>query len=136
VTNDEHVEEIRERLAKATPGPWFKTANWYVSSDEDYSIYNRDGRWCGGHDPLIAQIQGPGIRRGEDFDLIAAAPSDLAFLLSELDRARKVVEAARQAQALIHGMVIVGKTHQHETRNTRQRLDAALFAYDAPTENK
>lgn len=78
------LAEIEKRLREATPGPW----EGHIS---DGSLRGPCGpiaymratcvtdQWCG------------------DIELIANAPSDLAYLLSRLKLAEEVVEAAREA---------------------------------------
>ena len=76
------IDEIRDRLDKATPGPWEAT---YEPSDRWTSItgqaHDDGGRWllC----PEVATCEGEGHT---DADLIANAPADLAWLLGEVER--------------------------------------------------
>lgn len=72
--------EIRARLAAASPGPW------YVRKDRDGSIrVRRTG--CVSYS-RIASLLRSGQRPAEDGELIGHAPTDLAYLLDEIDRVR------------------------------------------------
>ena len=95
----ERVEAIRERLAKATPGPWD------VHSSTIRGVqYRKDGtywRRCS-----IARILGGAnyVPEAPNAELIAHAPTDLAWACDEIERLtqqveemREVVEAASQA---------------------------------------
>ena len=78
----ERIDEIRERLDKATPGPWKAT---YEAADDWVSITGQ-GFYDGGHwmtCPEVATCEGI---VGPDADLIANAPADLAWLLGEVER--------------------------------------------------
>ena len=70
----DRIDAIRDRLAKATPGPWETvptTGNAVASPDGD-------GYWTDVADRIESE---------PDADLIANAPADLAYLLAELDKA-------------------------------------------------
>lgn len=79
------VDAIEERANKATPGPWFRSANWFVSSKEDESCYSRS--YAGSHDDwLVCQILGPGSfnnRAGEDFAFITSSRTDVPRLCDD-----------------------------------------------------
>ena len=76
------IDEIRDRLDKATPGPWKAT---YEPDDRWTSItgqgHNDGGRWllC----PEVATCEG---EDHPDADLIANAPADLAWCLGKIER--------------------------------------------------
>ena len=65
------IEEIRQRLDKATPGPWF-AGRFSIGAGEDRG------------DPDAIPVERVALR--EDADLIANAPADLAYLLDTLAR--------------------------------------------------
>jgi hypothetical protein len=90
VTNDKRVEEIRERLAKATPAPWHIPQAWAGFSE----IRGGDGKLVFGIAAGHADERQPSEVYEANAALIAAGPSDLAFLLSELDRAKKLLTLA------------------------------------------
>jgi hypothetical protein len=74
VSSTDRLREIRERLAKATPGPW-KHQIWTTRGD------------CRRPDAALHVVEGPPPSlRFEDAQLIANAPADLAFLLGEVSR--------------------------------------------------
>lgn len=90
----DRIDEIRERLSKATPGKWevraqlpYSEAMLLFVGREDGNRSLASGMWNAG----------PGLERDKNnFEMIAHAPSDLAYLLSQLDAARKVVEAGER----------------------------------------
>ena len=65
------IDEIRQRLDKATPGPWF-AGRFSIGAGEDRG------------DPDAIPVERVALR--EDADLIANAPADLAYLLGALAR--------------------------------------------------
>lgn len=79
---NDRLDEIKARLKAATPGPW---------------ILKRV-RECGDDLWLDTLCSAKTKEQGDnDVALLAHAPSDLAYLLSALESAEKVVEAARLA---------------------------------------
>lgn len=89
---NERIEQIRERLEAATPGPWVKDPS--TGGPDCGFIYSPDG------DP-VCQVFSNGycVERQEEYgefdvELIAHAPSDIAYLLSELDRTNKQLHMA------------------------------------------
>jgi hypothetical protein len=135
VTNEKRVEEIRERLAKATPGPW----ECYEGGTPGFEFIALRGpspfdAFPGQHE-TFASLLWPGhsaeeLKAAEDLTLntgkmIAAAPSDISFLLSELDRARKALKKIAEDPGLREPLATV-----------RFMIATAKAAYDAPTENK
>ena len=86
---NDRIEEIRERLTSATPGPWRIDENDPTIFDSIVSTAN-DEPWGWVE---VARSLGP------DSDLIASAPADIAFLLAEVERLRaKNAELNRRAQ--------------------------------------
>lgn len=119
----ERKEQIRERLARATPGPWTyeaemrpltETAHFQIKSVEPQPKHPWSPRFiawlCGGRsvaprvfeamsrydkDKLIdAGLRPDDLEAQPDAELIANAPSDLAFLLAENDALRARLEGA------------------------------------------
>jgi len=86
---EQYIEEIRNRLANITPGPWVVetdgTRVWHRGSGGTICEVNFDHQ-TGDHQP------------GEDQAFIANAPSDIAFLLEQLASIRSQIEAAVQAE--------------------------------------
>ena len=69
------IDEIRERLDKARPGPW------HLHSQEGGNIHDITGRVDDEHGVIIyAECE------SSDADLIANAPADLAWLLDAVAR--------------------------------------------------
>jgi len=74
------IDEIRARLAAATPRPWPRESG-------------QDGWRCVG--PVWVGSTRPGARA--DADLVANSPDDLAFLFAEVERLRAEAPAERAA---------------------------------------
>ena len=72
------IEEIKKRLAAATPGPW------QILEDSDGSV----GVAQTSH--ITRDVWSIPRTRG-DVELIAAAPADIAFLLSEVERLKALL---------------------------------------------
>ena len=87
---EQRIEEIRNRLAEITPGPWMTeiggTRVWHLGLGGTICTVNFDHQ-TGEHQP------------GEDQEFIANAPSDIAFLLDQLASIPAQIEAAK-AEAL------------------------------------
>lgn len=81
------LNEIRARLAAATAGPWRWEGDTLTSaSDGDVLYFRADVVYdC----PEIEKESDP-----EDDALIANAPTDIVYLLQQLDRAQTVIKAA------------------------------------------
>jgi len=74
-STDPRIDEIRERLDKATPGPW------HLHSQEGGDIHDITGRVDDEHGVIIyAECE------SSDADLIANAPADLAWCLRKIER--------------------------------------------------
>jgi hypothetical protein len=74
------VEEIRARLAAATPGPWSsgtKQSDTVVSLNPDVPVSTDEANWYGG--AFIGESM-----RSADQDLVANCPGDLDYLLDLL----------------------------------------------------
>lgn len=92
-TPAERLSEIKGRLEKATPGPWFADlGNWQIEThcEEfyragvcDFAPSSRDG--C---DPFPKSTVDP----VQDAEFIAATRDDIPFLLSLLDEAVEMAE--------------------------------------------
>lgn len=91
------IDEIKARWVAATPGPWHHTPR-------------------SGH-PARLVVLAPSAA---DIAAIAAAPSDVATLLAEIDRLRKVEEAARAIERATRN----GATWRHELARLRAALEA------------
>ena len=82
---NDRIEEIRERLGKATPGPW--GTKYVVNNDEDweYTEIVHDYTTRNG-DVWPNQVLACVDLNEHDGDFIANAPADVAFLLAEVER--------------------------------------------------
>ena len=108
---EQRIEEIRNRLAEITPGPWEVEGGggacvWHLGSGDTICTVNFDHQ-TGEHQP------------GEDQEFIASAPSDIAFLLEQLASIPAQIKAAVQAEreaclALVAGVSARGADYwQH-----------------------
>lgn len=104
------IDEIRERLDKATPGPWAFASAPAEESDETPADYlagalTGDGPlfvvWVpstegnpGGY--VLTAATGDGPHASQDADLIANAPADLAWCLGEIERLQEALAQAWQ----------------------------------------
>lgn len=89
----DRIEEIRERLAKATPGPW----TWGAIEDSGSTVFapsrklNLAAVWRNYDSKDAPQ------NHEQDAAFIANAPSDIDFLLRELTAAREAIDEAAKA---------------------------------------
>lgn len=79
---NDRIQEIRERQDAATSGPWQAEGREIWRRGESYTAN------IGGH-VWIADVEHAGNK-----DFIAHAPSDIAYLLAEVERLQYAIEAA------------------------------------------
>ncbi len=72
------IDEIKKRLAAATPGPWLK--------HEAYHVICKVGEALHG---IVCRLP----PKDTDADLIANAPADLAYLIERLEAAEALLDA-------------------------------------------
>jgi len=91
VLSEERLKEIRERLEKATPGPW----EWERADESDVSLGTKGSVYFEGHVlscGYCKSCQKSGQRcttpRETDSQFIANAPTDIADLLKEVEELR------------------------------------------------
>ena len=94
------LAEIKWRLWMATPGQWMVTPhNVY---DKFISVERKDGGCWGG--PALCKVQNDDEPNGEsNADLIANAPSDLAYLIARVEALQEVYEAAQEERRIEYG---------------------------------
>lgn len=102
MTFDERIKEIKERLEKATPGPWYYygQVGWngiaIGTAPEDPPKISGKGYPHDGDDDFNYNVVGVNYEhfsaKDEDCELIANAPSDIAFLLEWVEIARSALE--------------------------------------------
>lgn len=103
------IEQIRARLAAATPGPWME---WAESGD--YWI----GRCCDDVPEKDAEwVCDSGDMSDENTEFVAHAPSDIAALIKELEAARAFIEEAEYAAS-------------HDCEEPTYTLQTALNEYE------
>lgn len=91
MTADE-LKAIRERLAKASPGPWWVD----VETTPATEVASADGTIARVY---RGEVTAPGPR--PDADFIAHAPSDVSALLSEISRLQTELSALRAGIARV-----------------------------------
>lgn len=132
MNKDEKIAEIRERLAKATPGPWWYDATCCNQWGEAHAGSVRAPELDG---DFIVKVEPDAERPEADAQLIANAPSDLAWLLSELDAVRQDVKrlqagidaiASREVTRDIYDDWRVTKGHGFTKTSHGDSLDSAL----------
>lgn len=91
------VEAIRQRISKATLGPWEWDADVPSRYDEDYYVENAP--WLRqAAEPNEAIVTGQiAVPNPADATLIASAPADLTYLLDRLERAEKLLRWSNDA---------------------------------------
>jgi len=88
-----NLDEIRERWAKGTPGPWVICPTIYRKGEWRFEPgVERNGEFV----PLVEKegceyIRDLGLIEA-NADKIANAPTDIAFLLAEVERLEKDIE--------------------------------------------
>ena len=123
------IDEIKARLAAATPGPWtYQEDRWGFSAGV-YGAPNERGysEMIVGGDPCEGRIE-PDDPNGT---LIAHAPADIAYLLAEVARLRADLIEERDALACAMEQVAELNDALVERGAEVERLRAAL-----PTENE
>lgn len=87
---------VRERLAKASPGPW--RSPWDApDSEEEPTFVDADGEavvsvaWHDGHHLAVSK---------DNASLIANAPTDIQALLAEVERLQRALAATSRGSAL------------------------------------
>lgn len=85
--NQEQLNAIKERVAKATPGPWLVAPE--KCGPEGQGVYESDGFGC------ICEVGDPyprGNNRPQDnMEFIAHTREDVPLLVSEIERLRKAL---------------------------------------------
>ena len=90
------IASIRQRLAAATPGPWYRMVAYDCDGADilTRTVLTADPSY-GGYKAFVADAY-----YEADADLITHAPGDLAALLAELEAARATLSDPRVAAAL------------------------------------
>lgn len=91
------LDEIRERLNKATPGPWqWDFENNHLESTTAFDEFEApDGRKL--RSPMLIAWQR--FETYADEDLIAHAPTDLRYLLEQIEKQTQLLQRARRVMA-------------------------------------
>lgn len=113
MTIQTYISSVRDRIAKATPGPWIKRPLALHEGGDGYEIVNVEEKTI-----LDDQTYYPSAPDDLDGELIASAPTDLSLLCDALEVAIKALEheaedteaswgsrAAKQALEQINRMI-------------------------------
>lgn len=94
----DRVDEIRARLAAATPGPW-KAQEWHGNDDGGWAavgphhtagdVEDDDDRWDADQPDSVCHNKAKA-----DAALIAAVPDDLTYLLNEVEAMTTIIKGA------------------------------------------
>ena len=106
-------DEIRERWAKATSGPWERVE--FLSHVGVDSVSNPQ--------QVIASV-----RHEDDIAAIAAAPSDIAYLLAEVERLRDALDVAGDIQTALVELATMARAREGECREEAHALAEMLEA--------
>lgn len=113
--NQEQLSAIKERVAKATPGPWLVAPE--KCGPEGQGVYESDGFGC------ICEVGDPyprgSNRPQENMEFIANAREDVPALVAEVERLREVIKGATVVSNQAKGLV-------EENKRLRQALTQIL----------
>ncbi len=122
------LDAIRERWAKATPGPWEsdgKIMAWWGGKQPGVMV--RRAGWNGGGQCVADVHKATGNICGsltpvQDAAAIAAAPDDIAALLAEVERLRRIEVAARRLLAEVDELHPAGLSSTWQMREALAAL--------------
>ena len=82
----ERIEQIKERLSKATERPWHHFVNHPGDAESEWSVDSMKDRYCDkeccdGHQQVISDW----FRREEDAEFVKNAPDDIEWLIEKLE---------------------------------------------------
>lgn len=83
--NAEQLSAIKERAAKAMPGPWYRGESYEQMYPGYYVASEANG--------LIVLAEEEGILRDEDVQFIAHAREDVPALVAEVERLQSIIIA-------------------------------------------
>lgn len=90
---DIDLAPIKERLAKATPGPW---RVWRDPDPTKVRATAVETAWCHGDIEGDTELITDYLPTDADATFIANAPEDIAALVAEVERLREQVEAVKK----------------------------------------
>lgn len=118
---DDRLREIEERLAKASPEPWFARPEYHINGGvvphRDVLTESANPDEAG---KRIAEVFGP-----NDFDFIAHARDDILYLLQQVREAR---EALGQIANHDRGTETFGEGEDAEWETCEECLDMQAIA--------
>jgi len=96
------IQEIEDRLAKATPGPWAWATGWHCSDSGPTYVFSEGPRYQGTHSGSSIPDDHPQV--DADADLIANAPADIAYLLDYVSDLESEAQSLRAQLRVAEGM--------------------------------
>lgn len=121
----ERLAAIRDRLAKATKGPWRVEAR-YLSDGSVACISAGINRHGDGPESYPISTLRAGVLLPDNAELVVNAPADLAFLLSEVERLREAVCEYGEHQG------VCPRKYNIPNKPCTCGLDALLASFTAP----
>jgi hypothetical protein len=113
------LDEIRGRLAAASPGPWRWDEEFGAAGDQDLALTNEAGtEIVGAYNDHCCSFRIPPSVQDNDAEFIAHAPADVARLLAAVDA---VESLAKYLDGLAEG-------DKHYAKLFRQAVAGALEA--------
>lgn len=125
MNDTDRLDEIDERLANATPGPWIESANLHPDGSMDYGIATE-------HDEADVCTFPHTPQGSEDMELVAHARDDLAALVKFAREVEALHQPIAHGRDAITGEEFVTCVHCLETGRTPEgtRWD---FRWPCPT---
>lgn len=123
--NAEQLNAIKERVAKAMPGPWYRGEGYEQMCPGYYVASEANG--------LIVLAEEEGILRDEDVQFIAHAREDVPALIAEVERYRDIwYHGLGKADAEIQANLHVIEAQQQENARLREALEfyADFYKYN------
>lgn len=121
---NKRIEEIRERLKKATPG--LKTVERFEGFSDDTFRYEINEEGC-----LVAfheENHKPSMKAKFNAELFAAASTDIEYLLGKLEKAMGALKKIKEPDfAGAQGMIIADMGFQHFAQRTSRLVLAELM---------
>lgn len=132
----DRIEEIRKRLVSATQGPWRPCPHkmFVFGPKREMIASTSHGEEAYGVERGTVEIRGfgGGLPMDQNHDLIVNAPTDLAFLLAELDRlAAELAAAIALREEADQRADVCHANHEGAIRKLREERDAAIRERDA-----
>ncbi|WP_460622845.1 hypothetical protein [Hymenobacter tenuis] len=123
---NERIEQIRERLQAATPGPWEKGRTRESSKGDLVASFDIETAVF----PTVAGYSGPIAEVGggecDDATFIAHAPEDITFLLAQLQQAQAEAAGLRERVGESQQTLFCGPHTAYYTSIEASEVSAAI----------